>query len=107
MSTPTFGSSAQATQAGITVFEEAISAAKSIDTEIEAQASQLATAWTGDAATVYQMAVGAWREGYGEVVQQLNYMVEALQGTVQTVAKVEAENTDGIKQMLAKLHPVP
>ncbi|GAA2030390.1 hypothetical protein GCM10009839_32620 [Catenulispora yoronensis] len=106
MSTPTFGSSADATKAGITVFEDAIRAARSIDTEIESQGEALAKSWTGDAATVYQMAVGAWRDGYNEVVQQLGYMVEALNGTIETVAKVEAAHTDGIKQMLAKLHPV-
>jgi WXG100 family type VII secretion target len=101
--TPTFGNSAAATQAGISVFEEAISAARSIDSEIETQAGALAQAWTGEAAKMYQSAVLTWREGYQKVVGQLNTMVEALQGTVETVGKNEAQTSDSIQQMMSKL----
>jgi WXG100 family type VII secretion target len=105
MSTPTFGNSVDATKAGLNVFQEAISAAKSIDMEIESQAGALANNWGGDAATAYQAALAQWREGYQEVLTQLNYMVDALHGTIDAVVKVESVNTDSIQQMLSKLHP--
>jgi uncharacterized protein YukE len=101
--TPTFGSSAAATQAGIGVFEEAISAARAIDSEIESQAGALAVAWVGEAAKMYQSAVLTWREGYQQVVSQLSAMVEALQGTVQSVSGNEAQTADGVRQMMGKL----
>jgi WXG100 family type VII secretion target len=103
--TPTFGNSNAATQAGIQAFHEAITNAGKIDTEIESQAQVLSRSWTGDAAKAYQIAVTVWRDGYNGVVKQLNYMVEALQGTVENINKVEAANTEQITDMLKKLHP--
>jgi WXG100 family type VII secretion target len=107
MSTPTFGNNFSATQAGITAFDEAIANATRIDQEIEAQAAELAKNWIGDASAVYQLAVNQWRDGFNGVVQQLGFMVQALNGTVDNIRRVEQTNSDAISQLAHKLDPNP
>ncbi len=107
MSTPTFGNNFSATQAGITAFDDAIANATRIDQEIETQAAELARNWVGDASAVYQLAVTQWRDGYNGVVQQLSNMVEALNGTVTNIKRVEQTNSDSIAALAHKLDPNP